>query len=268
MNRTDARLKLAAAVSLLLGTAAAHAADNDWQFRASIYGYIPNISGETNFVAGASEIDIAAEDLIENAEFVGMASFEVQRGHWGAFVDYIYMDVGDSVSGATSLGAGAIALPPGLTADASLEVEAQVLTMAANYRALESSQSSFDVFAGMRLLDANSELGWRFNVDLSPFGGPPQSGSSETGDNKIDLIAGVKGRYTFGAERRWFVPYYLDAGGGDSDRTWQAALGIGYSMKRGEVFAAYRHLDYDFGNAGPIANLEFDGPAIGLALHW
>ena len=260
--------QLAAAVSLLLGVAAAQAADDDWQFRASLYGYIPDISGEANFPAGGSEIDIAADDLIENAKLVGMASFEAQHRRWGAFVDLIYMDIGDSVSGSSSLGAGQVPLPPGITADASLDVKAWVITTAANFRAIETSQSSFDVFAGLRLLDAQSDLSWSFNVDLSPFGGPPQHGSAEAGDNKIDAIAGVKGRYEFGADGRWFIPYYLDAGAGDSDLTWQAALGIGYAMKHGEVFAAYRHLDYDFGNAGAIANLEFDGPALGLSYRW
>ena len=260
--------QLAAAVSLLLGVTAAQAADNDWQFRASLYGYIPNISGEANFPAGGSEIDIAADDLIENAKLVGMASFEAQLRRWGAFVDVIYMDIGDSVSGSSSLGAGQVPLPPGITADASLDIKAWVITTAANFRAIETSQSSFDVFAGLRLLDAESDLSWSFNVDLSPFGGPPQRGSAEAADNKIDAIAGVKGRYEFGADGRWFIPYYLDAGAGGSDLTWQAAVGIGYSLKRGEVFAAYRHLDYDLGDRGGIANLEFDGPALGLAYRW
>jgi hypothetical protein len=260
--------QLATAVSLLLGVTAAQAADEDWQFRASIYGYFPSIGGETNFPAGGGEIDIAAEDLIENSKFVGMASFEAQHERWGAFVDLIYMDVGDSVSGTTSLGAGQIALPPGITADASLDITAWVVTAAANYRAIATPHSTFDVFAGARLLDATGDVDWSFNVDLSPFGGPPQRGSAEASDNKVDAIVGLKGRYEFGADGRWFIPYYLDAGTGDSDLTWQAALGVGYSLAHGEVFAAYRHLDYDLGDKGGIANLEFDGPALGLAYHW
>jgi hypothetical protein len=260
--------QLAAAVSLLLGITAAQAADGDWQFRASVYGYFPSIGGETNFPAGGGEIDIAADDLIENAKLVGMASFEAQHRRWGAFADLIYMDVGDSVSGSGSLGAGQIPLPSGITADASLDIKAWVFTTAANFRAVDTSHSTFDVFAGLRLLDAQSDLAWSFNIDLSPFGGPPQHGSAEMADNKIDAIAGVKGRYEFGADGRWFIPYYLDAGAGDSDLTWQAALGIGYAMKHGEVFAAYRHLDYEFGNAGAVGSLEFDGPALGLAYRW
>jgi hypothetical protein len=259
-------IRLVAAVSLLLGVNAVQAADDDWQFRASLYGYFPSIGGETNFPAAGSEIDISAEDLIENMKFAGMASFEAQRARWGVFVDTLYMDIGDSVSDSTSLGAGA--LPPGITANASLDIEAWVITAAANYRPLATSQSTFDVFAGARLLDAKGELGWSFNVDLSPFGGPPQRGATEASDNKVDAIVGVKGRYEFGADGRWFIPYYADAGTGDSDLTWQAAIGIGYSTGRGEVFAAYRHLDYDLGDEGGIASLEFDGPAIGLAYRW
>lgn len=260
--------RVAAAVALLLGVNAVQAADDDWQFRASVYGYFPSIGGETHFPAGGSEIDIAAEDLLENAKFVGMASFEAQRERFGAFVDVVHMNIGDSVSDSTNLGAGAIALPPGITADASLDIKARVVTAAANYRAVSTSQSTFDVFAGARLLDAKGELGWSFNVDLSPFGGPPQRGVAEASDDKLDAIVGVKGRYEFGAERRWFVPYYLDAGAGDSDVTWQAAVGIGYATRRGEIFAAYRHLDYDLGDDGAIASLDFDGPAVGLAYRW
>lgn len=260
--------QLAAAVSLLLGVTAAQGADEDWQFRASIYGYFPSIGGETNFPAGGGEIDIAAEDLIENARFVGMASFEAQHERWGAFVDAIYMNVGDSVSGTTSLGAGQVSLPPGITADASLDIKAWVVTTAASYRAIATSQSTFDVFAGARLLDAKGDLDYSFNVDLSPFGGPPQQGSAEASDDKLDAIVGVTGRYEFGADGRWFIPYYLDAGAGDSDLTWQAALGIGYATRHGEVFAAYRHLDYDLGDDGAIASLDFDGPALGLAYRW
>src|SRR5262245_30174205 len=121
-----------AAACLFLCNAGAARADDDWQFRASVYGFFPSIGGSTSFPAGSgSEIDVSAEDLIENTKFAGMASFEAQRNRWGMFVDAIYMDVGDSVSGTQSLGAGQVQLPPGVTADASLDIEAWALTLAA-----------------------------------------------------------------------------------------------------------------------------------------
>jgi hypothetical protein len=265
---TAGATSLAAACLLLCSMSAAHAADDDWQFRASVYGFFPRIGGTTNVPAGSgSEIDVNAEDLIDNAKFAGMASFEAQRDRWGMFVDAIYMNIGDSVSGTQSPGAGRAQLPAGVTADASLDIEAWALTLAANYRALSTPQSNLDFFAGARLLDAKGELDWEFNVDLSAFGGPPGAGTAEADGEKLDAIAGVKGRVNFGADARWFIPYYADAGTGDSDLTWQAAVGIGYAMRRGEVFAAWRHLDYDLSD-GMIETLDFDGPALGLSLRW
>jgi hypothetical protein len=37
--------------------------------------------------------------------------------------------------------------------------------------------------------------------------------------NNWDAIVGLKGRATFGEEHRWFVPYYLDVGTGESSLT-------------------------------------------------
>jgi len=270
LKHTAAATTLAGACVLLCNMNAAQAADasDDWQFRAAIYGFFPNIGGETNFPAGAgTEIDISAEDLIDNTKFAGMASFEAQKRHWGLFLDAIYMNVGDSVSDSQSLGQGQIPLPPGVTAKASLDIEAWALTAAANYRAIETPRSTFDMFAGARLLEAKADLDWEFNVDLSPFGGPPRAGSADASGHNVDAIAGVKGRFNFGADGRWFVPYYLDAGTGDSDLTWQAATGIGYAMRHGEVFATWRHLDYDLSD-GMVQSLDFDGPAIGASYRW
>jgi hypothetical protein len=48
------------------------------------------------------------------------------------------------------------------------------------------------------------------------------------------------------------VPYYLDVGTGESDFTWQAMTGLGYSWKSVDVNAAWRYLDYDVGDSKPL----------------
>ena len=78
----------------------------------------------------------------------------------------------------------------------------------------------------------------------------------------------MKGRLRFGANREWFVPYYADVGTGDSDVTWQAIGGIGYSFKWGQVIAAWRYLDYKFKESSAIEKLNFNGPAIGVGFTW
>ena len=64
------------------------------------------------------------------------------------------------------------------------------------------------------------------------------------------------------------MPYYLDLGTGNSQFTWQAVAGVGYSFSWGELFAAWRYIDYDFKSGKPIQSLSFNGPAIGVAFNW
>jgi hypothetical protein len=180
----------------------------------------------------------------------------------------IYFDLGDSVSGTSALAAGSVPLPPGITADASLDVTAWTATLAASFRALASADSTVDLFAGARVLDAKAELGWSFSVDLGPFSGPLRQGTVETQNDAWDAIVGIKGAHAFGSRDQWFVPYYLDVGTGDSDITWQAAAGVGYGAEWGDAFLTWRHLEYEFPTDRLVESLEFDGPTLGIAISW
>ena len=64
------------------------------------------------------------------------------------------------------------------------------------------------------------------------------------------------------------MPYYLDVGTGNSDLTWQALAGIGYSFKWGEMIAAWRYLDYEMPSDKRIADMNFSGPAVGAVFRW
>src|SRR5262245_28340418 len=96
-------ISVLAALLPALGTAE-ETGPEDWQFRATLYGYFPSIEGTTRFATPVSDFDIEAGDLIDNTNLAAMGSFEVQKGRFGAFTDVIYMDVGDSIHDATSLG--------------------------------------------------------------------------------------------------------------------------------------------------------------------
>ncbi|MFT3805644.1 hypothetical protein [Arenimonas sp.] len=253
----------------LAPSAHAAAAETDWQYRASVYAFLPEITGELRVdVPAGGRIDVDADELMKNLKFAAMGSFEAQKGRWGFFVDVVHMNIGDSIADSTALAHGTLPLPPGVTADASLDVNATAFTVAANYRAISTKSSQFDVFGGARLLDAEGELEWRFETPMGPLPPPMGQGSGSAGKQGWDGIVGVKGRHSFGERQQWFVPYYIDAGAGASDFTWQAAAGIGYSARWGETFLVWRHLAYEFGEDRAIENISFSGPAIGVAFHW
>lgn len=244
---------------------------DQWQFGASVYGWLPSIRGSTTFPAGGSrldvDVDVSAKQIIDHLKFTAMGAFEAQKGRWGVFTDFIYLDVGGSKSAARNLTIGGVALPAGITADASLDIKSAIWTLGGSYRVVAEPGTSLDVFAGARLIELKQRLGWQFSADIGGIAPPPRSGGSDVKRSNVDAIVGVKGRYAFPSNREWFIPYYLDVGGGDSKHTWQGVGGVGYAFHWGEAFVVYRYLDYKFKSAD-IGDVNFGGPAFGVAFHW
>jgi hypothetical protein len=255
--------------ALLSSTAGAQVRPDDWQFRALIYAYLPTISGSTTFPAGSgSNVNADSDKILDSLKFAFMGTLEAQKGRWGAFTDVMYLNVSGSKSGTRDLTIGSVELPAGVSSNASLDIKATVWTLAANYRLLAAPDAAYDVFAGARLVDVTEKLGWEFSANVGPVVGPGQTGSSQTKLDNWDAIVGLKGRFNFGQNREWFIPYYVDIGTGNSNFTWQAVAGIGYAFRWGEVVAAWRYLDYDFKSGTRIESLNLNGPAIGVAFRW
>ena len=130
---------------------------------------------------------------------------------------------------------GGVDLGAAVTAKADLGIKGWVWTTVGSYRVVDKPDYAMDLFAGARLLNLSEDLKWSLTGDL---GDPPiidRTGKSSVSDNIWDGVIGVKGRATFGDEKKWFVPYYIDVGTGDSDLTWLGMLGAGYSFEWGEV---------------------------------
>ena len=264
-----ALLALSATLCTLPLNAAAQVSDA-WKFHAIIYGYFPDIGGKTSFAAGntGGNINVDASNLISNLEFAFMGFFEARRGRWGGFVDFMYLDVNGSSSQTRNFDIRGHPLPGGVTANLNLDLKGTIVTLAGEYAAITNPAASVDVLAGARVISLKETLDYQLSADVGPIIGPGRNGNSEAKADKWDAIVGVKGRAEFGAGREWFVPWYLDVGTGESDLTWQALGGIGYSFKWGQVIAVWRYLDYKFKSGSPVESLDFNGPAIGVAFNW
>jgi hypothetical protein len=94
-----------------------------------------------------------------------------------------------------------------------------------------------------------------------------QSGSISQREDLWDLIVGLRGRARLGGGS-WYLPYYLDVGGGSSALTAQALLGVGYAFKWGEIVGSYRYVFYDMKDDGLLQDVRFAGPAIGATFRF
>ncbi|MGB5709116.1 MAG: hypothetical protein WBM41_20080 [Arenicellales bacterium] len=61
---------------------------------------------------------------------------------------------------------------------------------------------------------------------------------------------------------KWYIPYYLDVGAGQSDLTWQVIAGAARQFNWGDLTFAYRHLEWDLPSDIPIKDISFSGPII------
>jgi hypothetical protein len=242
---------------------------DDWQFAATLYGWFPDIGGDTQFPAGGgSSIDVDISTILDHLKMTAQGSFEVQKGHWGAFTDLVYLDVGDSKSRTRGLEIGGQPLPGSVEAAADFDLKSVIWTLGGSYRGLASPGATVDWLAGARLASFKQEFSWGFTGSFGPITPPPLTGSRSASVDQWDAIVGVKGRLGIGADHNWVVPFYFDVGAGDSDLTWQAMLGFGYSFGWGDLGIAWRYMDYDLDSDGPITDLNFNGPALGATFRW
>jgi hypothetical protein len=245
-------------------------ASDNWRYAASVYGYLPSIGGKTSFPAdsGGSPINITAEKIVDSLKFTFMGALDAHNGRWGVFTDLIYLDLGGGKSASRDFTIGNIGLPAGTTADLEWDLKGWVWTLAGEYRLPSDPAFTVDALAGIRMFDLTQTLRWNISGNLGPIAPSGRSGSAEIGDTLWDGIVGVKGRYSFGANREWAVPFYLDVGAGNSDRTLQSAIGISYAFKWGELTGMYRYLDYKMKSGQAIQEMNFSGPLIGATWRW
>jgi hypothetical protein len=259
---------LFAAAPLVPGNAAAQA-DDAWRYSATIYGYLPDISGKTRFppAHGGSDLTLDIGTILDNLKFAFMGAFEANNGRWGVLADVIYMDIGNSKSGSRDLAIGGV-IPAGATANLDYDMKGWVGTLVGTYRAIGRPDYTLDLVAGARVLDIRQTLNWSFAGNVGSIPLSERAGTREIDEQNWDAIVGVKGRYAFGDGQRWFVPYYVDLGAGDSKFTWQALGGIGYSFGWGDLVAAWRYTDYEMKSDAKVEEMTFNGPAIGAVFRW
>ena len=242
---------------------------DSWTFAAILYGYLPSIGGKTTFPGGeGTDIHINANDIIGNLNGAFMGSLEGQKGAWGAFTDILYMNVSGTKSQDRNFTLGGMDLPAGVNSDTKLTVKSTVWTLGGSYRVIAQPGATMDLLAGARLLDASETLNFQLSGNLDSIPLPGQSTSRSVSENYWDGIVGVKGRFGFGDENRWVVPYYADVGTGQSKSTWQLMGGLGYAYNWGSIFAAWRYMDWNFKSGSKIESLNLNGPMLGVAFRW
>lgn len=230
-------------------------AQDGWEFDLAIYAWLPTIEGKLAYdLPGLGDtIEIDPADLLENLEFTAMVAFAARRDRWSILGDVIYLKEAASRNRTLDIG-------DGINLRADFELKSWITNFAGAYDVARSERSTLGVLVGVRYFSMDTRL------SLSSDGPLDLHAPLEEASSLWNGIVGVQGR--LGLAERWYVPYHLDIGTGDSDLTLQAMAGVGYSFKWGSLALLYRYLDFDQGNEGAVQSMSLAGFEFGVVFRF
>lgn len=237
-----------------------------WRFSLTPFLWLPNVSSNLKYSAppgaGSPSVETGPNDYLQNLDMLVMLSGEARKGDWAIFTDVIYLDFSGEDGNVKSVsGPGGVEMPVNSATQTGLK--GYVAQVAASHVVSRSDANTFELLGGVRYLGVEGSVDWQF---AAPIGLLTQSGSLSQKADLWDAIVGFRGKARFG--NNWFVPYYLDAGAGNSELTWQALAGLGYAFDWGDILFAYRHLSYDQSGDRLVQDVRFSGPGVAATFRF
>ena len=224
-----------------------------WQFGAELYLWMASIGGTAT---SGEDIDIDFDTIIDNLDMAFMGGLQAKKGKWSFMLDAIYLNASGDKSGTITVPIG-----PGveLPVNASLELKNWIVFPYVGYNLVTTEKAQLDILGGARYLWMEADLGLSLVA-------PPVSQTISDSGNVWDAIVGVRGKLIL--SENWYLPYHFDVGTGQTDFTWQAFAGIGYSFTSIDVVVAYRYLEWDFDDNDVFDDMNVNGPLLGVRFRW
>lgn len=225
------------------------AAQSDWDYTATLYGWFPGVSTTVETPVGEVETEVDFDEIFDTLDIAFLGALEARKGRFSLVADLQYFDVGVEAE------------PPTGMLFSAAEVDSQMVLVGAYaaYSLVETEDLRFDVSAGLRYVDATIE------THLVGAGAPDATFSRDGGWADVLVAARVSRQFN----DRWHGVAYADVGGfgiGDSsDLTWQAFAGGGYRFN--ETWSAvggYRHLTIERGFDNFDVMVDVSGPFLGF----
>jgi hypothetical protein len=161
-----------------------------------------------------------------------------------------------------NLGPGPIDIPRSLQLSTGTRMATTIWLLAGGYTLLQGDWGNVDAVAGLRMLAIGATTNYALTDDIRAPDGTialSRGGSLDIGKSYFNAIGGVTGRINI-PNSKFYLPFYLDAGGGALPFTWQAYGGIAYSVASwADLSVGYRYVDFQNGRSTGVRNLSLGG---------
>lgn len=247
-------LMVVALIGLLLLTRPVAAAD-DWELDLEITGWLPILETESE---DGKKAKVTRDDFLDTIDLFGFWFTRFAYGKWSLSSDFVYFKISED------LDAPLFGDIPDLAKLTDAGMQAWVITPAIGYEIFRDDRQSVELYAGGRYIWVESDL--EFDLDPELPGLPSGSRKVSPSVSNWDGIVGARGSYHL--NDKWYFPYSVNAGTGESDFTWEARAAAAYRLKHFDAVAGWRYLYYDVGSDTVIKELSANGPYAGVVFHW
>lgn len=211
--------------------------------RVSLYLWGSGMKGHAGNAAGATPVDLTFDDILDNLEAGIMFNYRLDSGKWAFNLDYIYLNVSPTSDA-----------PP-----ASVDMKQTIAELSVGY----AVNKKLELLAGIRYVDIATDT----TIKITPT--PPTVSSA---DDWIDPIIGLDFRTALSDKWRFYGRADVGGFGVGSDLSYQLAGYLGYMpSKRLNLYAGYRHLDFDYKSDNDkkfFYDIALSGPLVGAGYHF
>lgn len=256
------------------------ASPSGWSFNVAPYLWTPALNTSLNLklppaVGGTASVgsSLGFGDLLSHLNFAGMVAADAQYDRFSVLTDLIYLNLGATDSHFRAINVDGLPSNPvssSVQTSAGLSLNSTIWTLAGGYTLLQGDWGNLDLIGGFRYLNINNTFDYNLALTITgprnqaTFGG---SGQLKGSANIWNGIGGLRGRIRIG-DTPLFIPYYFDAGAGDSQLTWQIASGFGYHASWGDASITYRYMSFEQGSNAVVHHLWINGPQFAATFHF
>jgi hypothetical protein len=265
----------------IASTPAAPGSAPGWIFSVTPYAWLPTVSSTYSYTGprGATvtnSISAGFGDYLSELNFALMGGAEARYDRFTIMTDLIYgnasITTGNSHFSNVNLGLSSIDIPRQLQLNTGTRAATTIWSVAGGYTLLQGDWGNLDAVAGIRTLFMSATSNYTLAADiLAPDRtiALSHSGSLNLGVTKVEGIGGITGRINI-PNSSFYLPFYLDAGGGSVPFTWQVYAGVAYKAATWvDVSLGYRYLGFSGGSKTMgIEKLNLGGVLLAGTFHF